>query len=134
MRCSTWPSKVRSADAFVFVAGEYNWGIQPGLKNLTDHFLEEWFGRPAAVASYSMGRLGGARANTAWGSTLREMGMVVVSATLTVGQITKVLDEDGEPTGDGGEALEKSFTKLADDLAWWTEAARSQRARRDPPY
>src|ERR1700722_7851822 len=35
--------KIRGADGFVFVTGEYNWGIQPGLKNLTDHFLEEWF-------------------------------------------------------------------------------------------
>ena len=40
--------KIRAADAFVFVVGEYNWGPQPGLKNLTDHFLEEWFWRPAA--------------------------------------------------------------------------------------
>ena len=49
--------KIRSADAFVFVAGEYNWSVQPGLKNLTDHFLEEWFWRPAAIASYSAGRI-----------------------------------------------------------------------------
>src|ERR1019366_6612025 len=33
-------SKIRAADAFVFIVGEYNWGVQPGLKNLTDHFLE----------------------------------------------------------------------------------------------
>jgi len=52
--------KIRGADGFVFISGEYNWGIQPGLKNLTDHFLEEWFWRPAAIASYSAGRLGGA--------------------------------------------------------------------------
>src|SRR3977135_2667395 len=32
--------KIREADGFVFVTGEYNWGIQAGLKNLTDHFLE----------------------------------------------------------------------------------------------
>ena len=38
------------ADAFVFATGEYNWAMQPGLKNLTDHF-EEWFSRPAAVLS-----------------------------------------------------------------------------------
>jgi NAD(P)H-dependent FMN reductase len=30
--------KIIGADGFVFVTGEYNWGIQPGLKNLTDHF------------------------------------------------------------------------------------------------
>ncbi|HEY0568448.1 MAG TPA: NAD(P)H-dependent oxidoreductase, partial [Xanthobacteraceae bacterium] len=56
--------KIRQADAFVFVTGEYNWGMQPGLKNLTDHFLEEWFWRPAAIASYSAGRLAGARSNS----------------------------------------------------------------------
>ena len=28
--------KIRNADGFVFVTGEYNWGIQPGLKNLTE--------------------------------------------------------------------------------------------------
>ena len=44
-------SKIRDADGFIFVVGEYNWGVQPGLKNLTDHFLEEWFWRPAAIAS-----------------------------------------------------------------------------------
>ena len=33
--------EIRGADGFVFVTGEYNWGVQPGLKNLTDHFLEE---------------------------------------------------------------------------------------------
>ena len=53
--------KIRGADAFLFVTGEYNWGMQPGLKNLTDHYLEEWFWRPAAIASYSAGRLSGAR-------------------------------------------------------------------------
>src|SRR5208337_4124866 len=59
-------AKIRAADAFVFVTGEYNWGMQPGLKNLTDHFLEEWFWRPAAIASYSAGRLGGARSGLLW--------------------------------------------------------------------
>ena len=50
-------AKIRAADAFVFVAGEYNWGMEPGLKNLTDHFLEVWFWRPAAIASYSRTRI-----------------------------------------------------------------------------
>src|ERR1700721_1970038 len=69
--------KIRDADGFIFVTGEYNWGIQPGLKNLTDHFLEEWFWRPAAIVSYSDGRLSGARSNFLWHGTLSEMGMFV---------------------------------------------------------
>lgn len=126
--------KIRTADAFVFVTGEYNWGPQPGLKNLTDHFLEEWFWRPAAVASYSAGRFSGVRSGTVWHSILSEMGMVVVSSTLAVGPISQTLDADARPTGGAGEALDRSFVRFADDLAWWTEAAREQRARKAPPY
>ncbi len=127
-------AKIKAADAFVFVTGEYNWGLQPGLKNLTDHFLEEWYWRPAAIASYSAGRLAGARAATAWHGTLSEMGMIVISSTLAVGPIAQTLNPDGEPTGDAGRALERSFPRFADDLAWWAEAARAQRARQPPPY
>jgi NAD(P)H-dependent FMN reductase len=126
--------KIRAADAFIFVTGEYNWGVQPGLKNLTDHFLEEWFWRPAAIASYSAGRLGGAHAAVAWHGTLSEMGMVVISSTLTVGQVGQTLDAQAQPTGPGGAALAQAFPRFADDLGWWTEAARAQRARRAPPY
>ena len=126
--------KIRRADAFVFVTGEYNWGQQPGLKNLTDHFLEEWFWRPAAIASYSASRLSGAHASVAWHGTLCEMGMVVISSTLTVGPIAATLDGQGKPTGDAGAALERAFGRFADDLGWWTEAAKAQRARKAPPY
>jgi NAD(P)H-dependent FMN reductase len=127
-------AKIRSADAFVFVTGEYNWGVQPGLKNLTDHFLEEWFWRPAAIASYSLKRISGARANLTWHGTLSEMGMVVISSTLAVGPITDTLTADAQPAGEAGRALERAFGRFADDLAWWTEAAKAQRARKPPPY
>lgn len=127
-------SKIRGADAFVFVTGEYNWGIQPGLKNLTDHFLEEWFWRPAAIASYSAGRIAGARSGLLWHGTLSEMGMIVISSTLTVGPIAQTLSADGKPLGEAGQFLDRSFTRFADDLAWWTEAAKAQRLRKKPPY
>lgn len=126
--------KIIAADGFVFVTGEYNWGLQPGLKNLTDHFLEEWFWRPAAIASYSAGRFSGARAALAWHGTLSEMGMVVTSSTIAVGPIGQSLSATGEPTGPGGEALARSFPRFADDLMWWVEAAKTQRAKKAPPY
>lgn len=124
--------KIRSADGFVFVTGEYNWGVQPGLKNLTDHFLEEWFWRPAGIVSYSAGRLSGARAASAWQGTLSEMGMVVISSTIAVGPIGQTLSIEGEPTGESGNALEGAFPRFA--LTWWAEAAKMQRMRKQPPY
>ena len=126
--------KIRDADGFVFISGEYNWGIQPGLKNLTDHFLEDWFWRPAAIASYSAGRFSGVRAATAWHGTLSEMGMVVISSTIAVGPISQTLSEEGKPVGEAGKALERAFPRFAEDLDWWVEAAKAQRARKPPPY
>ncbi len=126
--------QIREADGFVFVTGEYNWGLQPGLKNLTDHFLEEWFFRPAAIASYSAGRFSGARAALAWHGTLSEMGMVVISSSIAVGPIAQTLSAEGNPLGEGGKALEHAFPRFADDLLWWVEAAKNQHARKAPPY
>ena len=131
---ATLAQKIRAADAFVFVVGEYNWGQQPGLKNLTDHYLEEFFFRPAAILSYSAQQAGGARANYAWHATLSEMGMVVTSSTIAIGPIVEALDENAKPIGPGGAYLEKRFPKFAADLLWWTEACKAQHARLKPPY
>ncbi len=109
-------------------------GHAAGLKNLTDHFLEEWFWRPAAIASYSAGRFAGARADVMWHGTLSEMGMVVVSSTISAGPISQTLSEDAKPIGDGGKALAGAFPRFADDFTWWVEAAKAQRARKKPPY
>ena len=126
--------KIRAADGFLFVTGEYNWGPQPGLKNLTDHFLEEWFWRPAAIACYSAGPWSGVRAMMGWRDILGEMGMAVISSILPVGRIGGAFDADGKPTGDDGARLEKSFPGFADDLDWWIDAAKVQRAAKAPPY
>ena len=127
-------AKIRAADGFVFVIGEYNWGMQPGLKNLTDHFLEEWFWRPAAIVSYSPGQIGGARAAMAWHPTLSEMGMVVISSTLVLGNIGDALDADAVTRGSGGEILDQRFPRFAADLEWWASAAARQRTEQTPPY
>ena len=127
-------AKIVAADAFVFVTGEYNWNVQPGLKNLTDHFLEEWRWRPAGIASYSAGRMAGVRAALAWRGILSELGMIVVSDSLAVGGIGAAINPAGEVIGAGGHALADAFPRFADDLQWWTAAARAQLATGSPPY
>ena len=130
----TLAGKIREADAFVFVTGEYNWGVQPGLKNLTDHFLEEWFWRPVLIASYSAGRSGGAHSNVVWRGTLAEMGMIVISSTLSISDVSNTFDAEGRPAGPHSGSTVKAFDRAADDLAWWAQAARNQRAVKPPPF
>lgn len=126
-------AKITAADGFVFVAGEYNGGMQPGLKNLTDHFLAQFHWRPAAIASYSAGPFAGVRSATDWRATLGTMGMVVTSTPLTVARIGGAFDADGQPMGDDGGRLARAFPRFADDLNWWADAARAQRAVQPPP-
>jgi len=44
------------------------------------------------------------------------------------------LDAEGRPIGEMGGQLQRAFPRFADDLAWWAEAAKLQRARKRPPY
>jgi NAD(P)H-dependent FMN reductase len=104
--------QIRNADGFIFIPAEYNWGVQPGLKNLTDHFLEEWYWRPAAIASYSGGRLSGAHAATTWHGMLSEMGMVVVSSSLSVGPIFEILIRQGRTDRRKWKATRARFRSL----------------------
>jgi hypothetical protein len=62
------------------------------------------------------------------------MGMVVVSSTIAAGPISHTLSAEGQPIGDGGKALQHAFPRFADDLLWWVEAAKTQRAHKKPPY
>ncbi len=47
-----WSEKITSADAFVFVVPQYNWGYPAVLKNALDHLYQEWVGKPALIVSY----------------------------------------------------------------------------------
>lgn len=126
--------RIAAADGFVFVAGEYNGGLQPGLKNLADHFLPEYGWRPAAIASYSAGPFAGIKAATAWRGTLAVMGMVVTATGLSLARIGGAFDADGEPAGEDGSRLAKAFPRFADDLGWWIDAAKAQRETAPPPF
>jgi NAD(P)H-dependent FMN reductase len=126
--------RIAAADGFVFVTGEYNGGLQPGLKNLTDHFLPEYAWRPAAIASYSAGPFAGIKSATAWRGTLAVLGMVVTPTGLSLARIGGAFDADGKPAGEDGGRLEKAFPRFADDLTWWIDAASAQRAKQVTPF
>jgi NAD(P)H-dependent FMN reductase len=126
--------RIAAADGFVFVTGEYNGGLQPGLKNLVDHYLPEFAWRPAAIASYSAGPFAGVRSATAWRTTLGAMGMVVTSTPLSLARIGGAFDADGAPSGEDGGRIAKAFPRFADDLGWWIDAANAQRAKSGTPF
>ncbi|MGH6737209.1 MAG: NADPH-dependent FMN reductase [Methyloceanibacter sp.] len=121
----------RRADGFVIVTGEYNQSVPPALKNLLDHFLEEYFWRPSAIVAYSAGRFGGVRAAVALRTILAEMGMPSVPSTLAIPTIGSALNDDGSVN----EAwIDKAADRFLNEFVWYAEALKAQREAKGTPY
>jgi NAD(P)H-dependent FMN reductase len=114
------------ADGVVVVSGEYNHSIPPALSNLLDHFLEEWFWKPAAIACYSAGQFGGVRAAMQLRMMLAELGMVSIPSLFPVPKVQEAFAEDGAPTD---PKTRTSARKFLDELEWYAEALRAHRNR-----
>lgn len=119
----------RSADGFLVVSGEYNHGIPPALKNLLDHFLEEYFFRPSGIVCYSAGGFGGVRAAMQLRMTLAELGMSSVPSLLPIPRIEQSIDEEGvarEP------AIDRSANRFLDEFLWYATALAKARTGGTP--
>ncbi len=105
---------IQSSDAVLVVSGEYNHSIQPALSNLLDHFLEEWFWRPAAIACYSAGQFGGVRAVMQLRALLPEIGMPSIPSILALPRAQDLFDDQGQPRADwvAREALQATIGAL----------------------
>lgn len=120
----------RRADGFVIVSGEYNHGIPPALKNLLDHFLEEYFWRPSAIVSYSSGSFGGVRAAMQLRMTLGELGMPSIPSILAIPRVQAAFAEDGTPSDPG---LPQRADAFFEEFAWYARALQAER-RKGTPY
>ena len=117
------------ADGFLIVSAEYNNGIPPALKNLLDHFLEEYFWRPSGILCYSTGQFGGVRAAMQLRMTLAALGMPSIPSVLAIPRIHDVLDAEGKPSG-GAEI--HGLDRFLDEFAWYARALRAERANGRP--
>jgi NAD(P)H-dependent FMN reductase len=115
----------REVDAFLIVSGEYNHGIPPALKNLLDHFLEEYFFRPSAIVCYSAGQFGGVRAAMQLRMTLAELGMSSIPSLLPIPRVQETFTPAGDPTD---PAFERHSERFFRELEWYARALQQARA------
>jgi NAD(P)H-dependent FMN reductase len=121
----------RSADGFLIVAGEYNHSIQPGLSNVLDHFLEEYFWRPSAIVCYSQGQFGGVRAAMQLRALLAELGMPSIPSILPVPTVQSALSEDGKALT-ASLAGGRTVTMFFDEFDWYMRAFMAEKAKGVP--
>ncbi len=118
-------TRIRAADAFIIVSGEYNHSIPPALSNLLDHFLEEYFWRPSGIVCYSAGGFGGVRAAMQLRAMLCELGTPSIPSLLPVPSVQDAFDDEGRPHDDG---YHKRAARFLDELEWYANALKAARA------
>jgi NAD(P)H-dependent FMN reductase len=116
--------RIRAADAFIVVSGEYNHSIPPALSNLLDHFLEEYFWRPSAIVCYSAGAFGGVRAAVQLRSMLGELGAPSIPSIFPIPKVQDAFDDDGTPRD---AAYPRRIGRFLDELEWYARAMKVAR-------
>jgi NAD(P)H-dependent FMN reductase len=116
--------RIKAADAFIIVTGEYNHSIPPALSNLLDHFLEEYFWRPSAIVCYSAGAFGGVRAAMQLRAMLCELGTPSIPSILAVPAVQEAFDDEGRPHD---EAYHRRAARFLDELGWYANALKAAR-------
>lgn len=119
----------RQADGFVIVSGEYNYSIQPGLKNLMDYFYHEYFFKPSALCVYSSGHYGGVRAGVQLIPLTWALHMVTIPSFLSIPRIQDELDENGAPIDPN---LNDRANKFLNQFEWYARALKTEREKGHP--
>jgi NAD(P)H-dependent FMN reductase len=94
-----WSERVDAADAFIFVAPEYNHSFSSALKNALDYLSQEWWRKPVAFVSYG-GVSAGTRGVSAMSPVLQSLGLVRTGANVELpfagGQVQSGVFQAGE--------------------------------------
>jgi NAD(P)H-dependent FMN reductase len=119
----------KRVDGFCVVSAEYNHSITPGLINLVDYFLEEYFFRPSAIVCYSITPFGGVRAAMQLRTLLAEVGMSSIPSLQAIPAVDKALSKDGLALT---QELAENSGKFFDEFEWYMRAMKAERAKGVP--
>jgi len=119
-----WSVLITSADAFVIVMPEYNYGFTAPLKNALDYLYKEWNYKPIAFVSYG-GVSGGLRAVQMLKQVVTAQKMMPLPEGVPIPFFAKFIDENGKFNGD--EALVKSANDVLKELHKWAVGLKGMR-------
>jgi NAD(P)H-dependent FMN reductase len=119
-----WSRKVASADAFVFVMPEYNYGFNAPLKNAIDYLNHEWSYKPVGFVSYG-GVAAGTRAVQMVKQVVTTLKMTPIFEAVSIPFVSQFID--GEQRLQANEIMTTAGKAMLDELVRTEEALRSLR-------
>ena len=120
---------IKEADGYVPITPEYNHSVSSALKNTLDYFLEEYFFKPSAIISYSVGSFGGITAGNHLRQILAEMGSIAISSQFPISKVHEVFDDEGKLLD---ENYERRFSRFLEEFEWYVSALAKQRESGTP--
>ena len=121
-----WSETIGSADAFIIVLAEYNFGFPAPIKNAIDYLYNEWMNKPVAFVSYG-GISGGLRSTQMLKQVVTAVHMMPVVDQVNIPFFAKLIDENG--TFVPNETLTKSAEVMLSELERWSEALKVLRVK-----
>lgn len=122
-----WSGIISSADAFIFVTPEYNYGYPATLKNAIDFLYREWNYKPVGFVTYG-GIAGGTRSMQAIKQVVNAVKMVAVVEAVNVPFFEKYIDEHNVFNAD--EHMQKAAEGMLKELLKWAEMLANMRNKK----
>lgn len=119
-----WSKTIDSADAFVIVTPEYNFGYPATLKNALDYLSVEWSDKPMGFVSYG-GISGGTRAVQELKLPVTALGMMPIPQAVNIPFFTQFINDND--VFEANETLEKSANVMLTKLQNWAKALKNMR-------
>lgn len=119
-----WSASVESADAFVFVTPEYNFGPPPSLVNAMNYLVLEWHNKVAGFVSYG-GVSGGIRATQTEKLMMTSFKIMPLPEQVMIPMFSQHLDDEQRFTPN--EIHLGSAKTMLDELARWAAALKGMR-------
>ncbi len=123
-----WSRTIDSADAFIVVTPEYNFGMPPSLANAISFLFKEWNYKPVSFVSYG-GVSGGTRSVQMCKAIMTTVKMVPVVEAVTLPFFEKSMEENGRFHPEA--FAEKAAEVMMVELLKYTRALKPMRKPND---
>jgi len=114
---------IQDADAYIAITPEYNHSYTGAIKNVIDHFAEEYFYKCSGIVCYSNGSFGGIRAGEALIPVFKEIKAPTVSV-MPIPKVQEVFDGNGNLKN---ELFNEKIKKFLDDIEWYAHQLKKKR-------
>jgi NAD(P)H-dependent FMN reductase len=120
-----WSARIDSADAFIFVMPEYNYGFTAPLKNAIDYLQHEWAYKPLGLVSYG-GVAAGTRAAQMIKAVVTTVKMMPLFEAVAIPFVHSLINEDDQLVPN--DVMVAASKAMLDELRRVSDALRPLRA------